>query len=201
MKLIACASAIVSVIMLFLKWLKVNLILIREQYSIFQFYRAINTVEEKTNALAKQISSYTGEDISLSIPGIKGLKLFAIVLLAMMVILLIVQAAYVVLSLLGKEVRILGIVGGVLSILIPVIVFVMLRTSNEGINSYFTELNSLLNGASDTVNSITDTIKHLLPSVEYGKIDATVNANKAFSLTIFPLISAVLGVIETIAAR
>ncbi|MCD8190855.1 MAG: hypothetical protein LUD78_11710 [Clostridiales bacterium] len=199
--ILSVAAGIAAVVLLFQKWVVADL-LGGESYSILEFRQMVNELQETLESVQTNLAGL-GLDIQLELEGFTRFDQATLLLLAAVVVLIAVQAIYVLLVLTGRPAsRAFGIFAGLLTLLLGAAVIVLFFWMTSQLNETLTLANEALSTASSAANDLLGTLSAYFPSLQGTTVSTlTLDVNEMLHLTTFPFLVTGLGLVEAILAR
>lgn len=183
--LLSVLAGIASVVLCFFDWFTIKTPILTETFSLLKFHKGIVTIKGNIQDIFATFASLLGEDsaAALQLPKLDQLELISLIVIALVFVLAAIQLIYIFFVVSGKRgTRVVGILAGLLTIAFAVGLVVMVLMSNAEFNS--------------SVKSLLDLTDGLVTMETLG-----FNANKIFTFTPFPFLTATCGLAEMIFAR
>lgn len=193
--LISMAAGIASAGLFFAKWLR----LAGTEYSVPQFYQAVTNLQTQWQDLRQQIAGFTFVMLPVDILESEKMRIASIVFLTLAALLFLLQIIYVLKILFGNGGRGLGITAGLLTAALSLGVVVLLFWVTGQINQQLVPVNEALSDLSTTYKGLYKVLQNAFPSLDLSALH--LDANDFIQVTVFPYVTAALGVVEAIFAR
>ena len=193
--LISMAAGIASAGLFFAKWLR----LAGTEYSVPQFYQAATNLQSQLQDWSQQFASITSIQVPVEIPELDQVRIGALVFMALAAILVLLQVVYVFKILFGNGGRGVGITAGLLTAVLSLVVVALLFWTTGQLNEQLAPVNEALNTLATAYDGLSGVLQNALPSVDLSALH--LDANELIQVTVFPYVTAVLGVVEAIFAR
>lgn len=179
--IVSMAAGIGGSVLMFLSWVRVDVLTFSQECSVLQIYNGMQQIIKNLTELEQSAHTLLGQSTPLTgvIEHLESIQLVPLGMLVLAVFIVILQVLYVFQTVFGKGGRVFGILAGLLTIVLGVGAVVLVLGMVVRMNMSLGEVNQLTNDL----------------------FSYTLDAGRIIKLTPFPVLSAVLGLVEVIFAR
>lgn len=179
--IVSMAAGIGGSVLMFLSWVRVDVLTFSQECSVLQIYNGMQQIIKNLTELEQSAHTLLGQSTPLTgvIENLESIRLVPLGMLGLAVIIVVLQVLYVFQTVFGKGGRVFGILAGLLTIVLGVGAVVLVLGMVVRMNMSLGEVNQLTNDL----------------------FSYTLDAGRIIKLTPFPVLSAVLGLVEVIFAR